>query len=379
MTLYLDHNAATPVLPEVQAYLAKAVKIYGNGSSVHHVGRQARELIESSRDQVAQFIGAHADQILFTGSATEANNQVLKSIAFQSILDKKPCHIIVSAIEHSSIISTCDYLAEFGVDITTIPVDETGLINMGELRASIRSDTQLISVIMASNEVGTVQPISDIVALGKEANVLVHTDAVQWVGKRPLDAQGLEVDFLTMSGHKIGGIKGVGVLFAKELDDLGPFVHGGTQERSKRAGTENALAIGCLGKALKVLEPRLDTLETRFILFKKACLEVLAEEKVTFKINGHDTLCMPHILNISFPGVRGESIMMAMDLKGIALSTGSACATGSIEPSHVLEAMFATDSDRVHGGVRLSFGYDTQINDIKQAAEELARYVRHHV
>ncbi len=372
--VYLDHNATTPLHPEVAQTLSEAMACFGNPSSMHRYGREARGLIETARERVADFIGALPEEIIFVGSGSEANNTVLSSLACRAAIcscdrDHKR-HIVTTAIEHPCILETSRCLTERGCQVTYVGVDEYGKINLDELRDSIREYTGVVSVMMANNEIGTIQDIASIARIAHEKGALLHTDAVQAFGKIPINVQELGVDFLTMSAHKIYGPKGVGALYTRRGTPFCPLIHGGHQERGRRAGTENTLGITGLGKSVEMRTREMADESVRIAALKKALKTGLEQRVPDIWFNGHPTDCLAGTLNVSFAGAEGESILLYLDLEGIAVSTGSACASGSLDPSHVLLAT-GMPVERAHGSIRMSLGRDNTMEDVEYVLEKL--------
>ncbi len=366
--IYLDYNATAPLHPNVERGLKKALTIYGNPSSHYQLGREAKEAIEATRETLANTLQATPAQITFTSSGTEANNQVLQSIWMTAVANQAPIHIIVSAVEHACVRNTTKFLHTLGVHITEIGVDASGQVCLDELTAAIRPDTKLISVMTANNETGTLQPLHQIVAIAQSHGILVHTDAVQAFGKLPVHFEASGVDFMTLSGHKIGALKGVGALITKHPATLAPLLHGGPQEKQKRAGTENVLGIMSLNLVLEA-----------GIHQESPALRDYFEQEIHREIpevirNGHPTDCLPNTLNLSFLGVKAEALVMNLDLQGIAVSTGSACSTGSIDPSHVLQAMNLSP-ERLSSAVRFSLGPRTTKAELDKTLAVLSQVV----
>jgi cysteine desulfurase NifS len=368
--IYLDNNATTRVAPAVrdamQPYLDAGL---GNPSSIHGAGRDAREAMEAARRQVAQLVNARPRRIVFTGGGSEADNLALKGVAFAR--RDLGTHLVVSAIEHPAVLETCRFLETIGYSVTYLPVDEFGLIAPGTLRDALRPDTVLVSLMLANNEVGTIQPIADLCRIAHDAGALFHTDAVQAAGKIPIDVEALAVDLLTLSGHKFHGPKGVGALYVKRGVTLSPLVHGGTQEGGLRAGTENVPGIVGMGKAAELARGWIGAGDEIARLRDRLHDAILARLPDA-SLNGHPERRLPNTLNLTLPGLRGESLVVALDQQGISLSSGSACKSGSPEPTHVLIAM-GKPADAVHCSVRLSLAHDTSEADIDATVAALDR------
>ena len=372
--IYMDNNATTPLHPEVKKAMTEAMEAYGNPSSLHGFGRSARQLVESAREHVASFIGSNPDEIIFVGSGSEANNTVLSVISCQS----KACEhkygraseIVTTKIEHPCILETSKCLRERGVKVQYLDVDQYGTVDLEQLKEMVTEQTRLVSVMMANNEIGTIQDIKAIAEIVHRRGALFHTDAVQAVGKIPVDVGDLNVDFLTLSGHKIYGPKGVGALYVKKGSPFCPLIRGGHQERGRRAGTENTIGIIGFGKAIEMRAREMEDEEKR-LLELKAALKSSIEEKISdIHFVGHPTDCLPGTLNVSFEGAEGEAILLYLDLEGIAVSTGSACATGSLEPSHVILAT-GLPVECAHGSVRISLGRENTMEEVTYMGDVL--------
>ncbi|OHD59746.1 MAG: cysteine desulfurase NifS, partial [Spirochaetes bacterium GWF1_41_5] len=344
---------------------------------MHSFGREARSEIETARRITADFLGCRPDEILFTGSGSEANNAVINNI----ICSKIPCtnkecpvgcghknHIITSAIEHPSVLQTCKCQEQRGFSVSYMPVDSDGIINPDDVKAAVKPQTALITVMLANNETGSLQPVKEIAALAKKNGILMHTDAVQAIGKLPVSVYDLGVDFLSLSGHKIYAPKGVGVLYIKNGIPFCPLIYGGHHEQSRRAGTENNIGIIALGRAFSCLKNEMQEETEKLQKLKKQLKTGLLEKIPEIEINGHDELCLPGTLNVSFKYVEGESILLYADMEGIAVSTGSACSSGSLDPSHVLLAM-GRKPEEAHGSIRFSLGRENTEKDIDYVLE----------
>ncbi len=362
-TIYLDHNATTPVDPLVlEAMLPYYKGLFGNASSVHEFGRLARKGIDEARQKVASLIGAKdVDTIVFTGSGTESDNFAVKGAA--EALKSKGNHIITSSIEHHAVLNTCKFLEKNGFKVTYLPVDKFGIVDLTALKNAVTDKTILITIIYANNEMGTIEPIQEIAQIARDNNILFHTDAVQAAGKLPVDVSRLGVDMLSLSAHKIYGPKGVGALYVKKGVKLTPIIHGGHHEKNRRAGTENVAGIVGFGKAAELALKNMPQ-ETEYIRGLRDRLEngILESIKHTY-LNGHPDKRLCNTSNISFEFLEGESIILNLDMEGVAVSTGSACTSGSLEPSHVLTAM-GIDPVRTQGSLRFSLGKDNTEDDI---------------
>jgi cysteine desulfurase len=361
--VYLDHNATTPMLPEVlEAMLQCYRSDFGNPSSVHRYGRQTRVRIDEARDKVAEMLGAPAASISFCSGGTEANNTILKGVA--AARRERGRHLVTSGIEHPAVLDTCAYLAQQGYAVTYVPVNEHGVVEPDAVSEALTDETILVSIMHANNEVGTVQPIADIARMAHDRGILMHTDAVQTFGKMPLHVDELGVDFLTFSGHKLYAPKGIGGWYGRPQTALHPLIHGGHQERGRRSGTENVAGIVALGEACVIasrdLQGEWERQEQIRQRLEHSILELIPE----VRIQGADTVRLPNTSNIAFAGVEGETLLMSLDLQGVAISTGSACSSGSLEPSHVLQAMGVPET-YLYGALRFSLGRTTTLDDIE--------------
>ncbi len=366
---YFDYNATTPVHPEVlEAMLPFLKESYGNPSSAHTFGRVTRTAIDNAREKVAKILGADASEIVFTSCGSESNNLVLKGLA--SFHCKAKDHIITSRIEHPAILSTCSFLEESGYKVTYLPVDKNGRINLSELERAITKQTLVISIMHGNNEIGVIQSISEIGEIARRKGVFFHTDAVQTVGKIPIDVNRLNVDFLSLSAHKFYGPKGVGVLYVRKGIDMYPLIHGGHQEKSRRAGTENVAGIVGLGTACEIAMRDMDEEFRHLVSLKEKFCNGLMGKIPKIRINCSYENCMPNTLNVGFFAIEGESLLINLDLKGIAVSTGSACSSGSVEPSHVLRAI-DVPVEYIQGSLRFSFGRFTTSGEIDYLLEVL--------
>ncbi len=371
--IYLDHNATTPVHPEVlEAMLPYYRDKFGNASSVHSYGREAREAIDEAREQVAELIGADPREIVFTSGGTESDNFAIKGVAF---LNKdKGNHIITSAIEHHAVLNTCKYLERKGFEVTYLRVDEYGVVDLNQLVDSITDRTILITIMHANNEIGTIQPLEEIGRIAKERGIPLHTDAVQTVGKIPLSVDELQVDLLSLSGHKIYGPKGVGALYVRRGMRLEKLIHGGHHERNRRAGTENVPGIVGLGKAAQLALKNMDREREHLWKLSERLKEGIMKRVEFVRQNGHPQNRIPNTINLSFEFVEGESIVLGLDMHGICVSTGSACTSGSLEPSHVLMAL-GVPPELAHGSVRFSLGSGNTEEEMDYTVEKVAEVV----
>jgi len=367
--IYLDHAATTKLRKEVlDTMLPFLTEQYGNPSTIYTVGREAKKAVDTAREQVAKAINSQTNEILFTGSGTEADNWAIKGIAYAN--KQKGKHIITSSIEHHAVLHTCEFLQKEGFDITYIPVDSEGIIDLKELKKAIRPDTILISVMLANNEIGTIQPIKEISQIAKKHGIYLHTDAVQAVGSIPVDVADLGVDLLSLSGHKFYGPKGVGVLYIKNGTKISPLIHGGGQERGKRAGTENVANIVGIGKAIELATKDIPEYSAHLQQLRDMAIEGILKQIPHTRLNGHPKKRLPGNVNISFEYIEGESILLMLDSKGISASSGSACTSGSLDPSHVLLAI-GLPHEIAHGSLRLTFGQENTKEDVKYLLEIL--------
>jgi len=367
--LYLDYAATTPAHPEVVgAMLSYFTDAFGNPSSIYSYGQEAKGAIEEARVKVASLISARGEEIAFTSGGTEADNFAIKGVAFAN--ENRGNHIITSSIEHHAVIETCKFLEKRGFSITCLPVDEYGLVNPNDVEKAITDKTILISVMHANNEVGTIEPITEIGRIAKEVGIYFHTDAVQTVGHIPVDVNELGIDLLSMSAHKFYGPKGVGALYIRKGTKLIPFMHGGEQERRRRASTENVPAIVGFGKAAELARQEMGEEAERLTCLRDRLINGLLERIDHIRLNGHPVMRLPNNINISVDFVEGESILLNLDLEGICASTGSACSSSSLEPSHVLLAM-GLSPEQAHGSLRFSLGKWTAEEEIGRVLEVL--------
>ncbi len=367
--VYLDHAATTPVHPEVAEAMRRCLlEVWGNPSSLHARGREARLAVEEARAQVAALVGAEPREILFTSGGTEADNLAVLGVARQR--RGKGNHVITSAVEHHAVLHACEALAREGFRVTVLPVDEHGLVDPDDLRRALTDDTVLVSVMLANNEVGTIQPIRELAAVARERGVPFHTDAVQAAGQIPVDVRELGVDLLSLSGHKFYGPKGVGALYVRRGLRLDPLLYGGGQERRLRPGTENVPGIVGLGKAAELARQELEARAAHARALRDRLLAGLLERVPDLVLNGHPERRLPNNLNVSILGVEAESVLLNLDLKGVAASSGSACSAGSVEPSHVLKAM-GLPEERTHGALRLTLGRGNTEEDVDYVLEVL--------
>lgn len=372
--IYLDHAATTPMHPRVIEKMLEVMNnSFGNPSSIHSFGREARHQIDLARESLARSIGAKENEIIFTSGGTESDNMALFGVA--ESYQHKGKHIITTQIEHHAVLHACERLEKIGYEVTYLPVDETGMISIADLQAALRDDTILVSIMYGNNEVGTIQPINEIGAILKDHQAIFHTDAVQAYGIVTFDVNESGIDLLSVTAHKINGPKGTGFLYVRDSVKLVPRSFGGEQERKRRAGTENVASIVGFQEAVKIAIEQREAKRKLYQGFKEIFIQRLTEQGVEFYLNGFLEKSLPHVLNLSFPGTNVEAMLVNLDLAGIAVSSGSACTAGSIEPSHVLVAMYGKESDRLVNSIRFSFGFSTTEDEINKAAEETARIV----
>ena len=373
--IYLDNASTTYVSNEVLNEMLPCFNsIYGNAGSLHSFGRDAMAIVDRARDRIKDAIhAAKSNEIYFTSGGTEADNWAILGAAHANV--NKGKHIITSQIEHHAVLHACEQLEREGFEVTYLPVDETGLVKLPELLHAIRRDTTLISIMSVNNEVGTIQNIKAIAKIAHDYGILFHTDAVQAVGNIKIDVQDMEIDLMSMSAHKIHGPKGVGALYVKNGVNIDPISFGGTsQERGKRSGTENVAGIAGFGKAMEIASRNLIINNKKLRSIREYFLEKLNEKVEYFQINGHPQQKSNAILNISFYGIEGESILMLLDLAGIAVSTSSACTSKSLLPSHVLKAM-NVPTDIAQGSIRISFGTNISKSDVDRVVDEIQKVV----
>jgi len=371
--VYLDYAATTPTHPEVvKAMLPHFTDTFGNPSSIYSYGQEAKGAIEEARAKVADLIGARSEELVFTSGGTEADNFAIKGVAYAN--EHKGNHIITSSIEHHAGIETSKFLERRGFKVTCLPVDGYGLVDPDDVKKAITNKTILISVIHASNEMGTIEPIAEIGRIATEAGIYFHTDAVQTAGHIPVDVNELRVDLLSMSAHKLYGPKGVGALYIRKGTKLLPFMHGGEQERRRRASTENVPGIVGLGKAVEIAQQAMSEEAKRLTYLRDKLIKGLLELIDHIRLNGHPLRRLPNNVNVSVDFVEGESMLLNLDLEGICASTGSACSSSSLEPSHVLLAL-GLSPEQAHGSLRFSLGEWTSEEEIGRVLEVLPRVV----
>jgi len=371
--VYFDHSATTPVDPEVvEAMLPFLKEKFGNPSSIHSFGRQAKVALEEAREVVANFCNVRAADIYFTSGGTESDNMAIKGTAYE--LADKGKHIITSQTEHHAVLHTCEFLEKQGFEVTYVAPDKYGMIHPEAVEQAIRDDTILISIMHANNEVGTINPIEKIGEIARNRGVLFHSDAVQSFGKIPIDLAKLPVDLMSMSGHKIYGPKGVGVLYIRKGVRLAQLFHGGGHERNRRPGTENIPGIIGMAKAVELCKSRMKQ-ETKYVgNLRDSFYKKISDVIPRIFLNGHPKKRLPGHLNLSFQGIEGEALLLSLDLKGVAASSGSACTSGSIDPSHVLSAM-GIKPELAQSSIRFTLGKDNTMEDVDYAVSILPEIV----
>jgi cysteine desulfurase len=371
--IYMDYAATTPMLPEV----AEAMQPYfshkfGNPSSIHSMGQDGRDAVEAARSQVAYLIACKPEDIVFTGGGTEADNHAVKGVCLAG--RERGNHIIITAIEHHAVLYTCNFMKGLGFDVTVVPVDNYGIVDPGDIKKAITAKTLLVSVMHANNEVGAIQPIEEIAMITRRAGVYFHVDAVQTAGHLPIDVDGMGIDLLSASAHKLYGPKGVGMLYIRPGTRIVPLLHGGEQENERRAGTENVAGIAGFGKAAEIARAEMGKEAGRLMGYRDRLIDSVLGRVGDSYLNGHRTLRLPNNTNFSFDFIEGESILMYLDAEGICASTGSACSSASSEPSHVLMAL-GIPVERARGSVRLTLGRWTSAEDVDRVVEALPRIV----
>ncbi|HPQ40905.1 MAG TPA: cysteine desulfurase family protein [bacterium] len=371
--IYLDHNATTPLHPDVKQTIIDSLDVYGNASSLHPFGFEARTRVEAARKRVLNILNATEGQVIFTSSGSEANNLALKGLVCagrqcrHTLCNAQNFHYITSQVEHPSVYQTFRCLKHLGADVTYVPVDRYGMVDPDDIRAAIQPNTVLVSVMMGNNEVGTIQPIREIGAITRQEEIAFHVDAVQAVGKLPISVDEMNIDLLSLSGHKLNAPKGIGALYARQAMTLCPLIHGGHQELNLRAGTENTLGIFALGKALEIAltDGQAEAAHSKHLrdtMFRK-----LSEKLDGIHLNGHPEQRLPGTLNISFDRIDGAAILEMLAMQGIAVSSGSACSSGEESPSHVLTAM-GLPPEAARSAIRISFGLGNTDDDVEKAA-----------
>ncbi|MGN0389566.1 MAG: cysteine desulfurase NifS [Wujia sp.] len=371
--IYLDNAATTKVAPEVYDAMKPYFEEYfGNAASVYRFAGESRKAVEQARTDVAAFLNAKPNEIYFTGGGSESDNWALKGLSFAH--KSKGKHIITSTIEHHAILHTCEYLEKLGYEITYVDVDENGVLKLDELKKAIREDTILISVMFANNEIGSIQPIREIGEIAHAHNILFHTDAVQAYGHVPIDVETLHIDLLSASGHKINGPKGIGILYVRNGVKIESFVHGGAQERGKRAGTHNTPGIVGFGRATTLAKEKMEERAAKETELRDYLIQRVLEEVPYTKLNGHPENRLTNNANFSFRFIEGESLLIMLDQKGICGSSGSACTSGSLDPSHVLLAI-GLPHEIAHGSLRLTLSDETTREEIDYTVDAIKTVV----
>lgn len=366
---YFDHNATTPIDNEVfKAVVPYYEQLYGNPSSSYYIGRQVRDKIENVRSNIANYFNMNPEGVMFTSSGSEADNMIIKGIALGN--KDKGNHIITTKIEHPAVLNTCKFLEKNGFEITYLDVKEDGIIDTQELKDSIKSNTILISIMYANNEIGTIQPIEEVGQIAKEKGIIFHTDAVQAIGEIRIDVKKLNIDCMSISGHKIYAPKGIGMAYIKPGIKFEPLIHGGSQEFHFRAGTENVIGIIALGKAIELLDKNIENNNEKLIDLKSYILNKIQNNLTDYIINGDIDKRTLNNINLSFKDIDGESLLLALDLDGICVSSGSACHSDLMEPSHVLRAI-GVPNDYISGTLRISFGKNTTKKEIDYLIEKI--------
>lgn len=367
--IYMDNAATTATRPEVlEAMLPFFTEHYGNPSSIHSVGRDARRAVENARKQVAAALGCEPREVYFTAGGSESDNWAIRCAA--KVTEGQGKHIITSAIEHHAVLHTCAYMEKQGYRVTYLPVDQDGLVSVEDVKNAICDDTVLITIMTANNEIGTIQPIAEIGKLAREKGILFHTDAVQAVGAIPVNVNEMNVDMLSLSGHKFHAPKGIGALYIRKGTKISNLIFGGAQERGLRAGTENLPGIVGLGKAIELAVAELPEYGPRVTHLRDKLIDGILAEIPNVRLNGHRTKRLPANVNVSVRYIEGESLLMRLDLAGVEASSGSACTSGSLDPSHVLLAI-GLPHEIAHGSLRLSLGNDTTEADVDYVLKEL--------
>ena len=371
--IYMDNSATTPVKEEVlNEMLPYFTKKYGNPSSVYSLGSQSKNAVEIAREKIGKAINANSREVFFTAGGSEADNWALKGVAFAN--RNKGNHIITTKIEHHAVLHTCEYLEKQGFQVTYLDVNEYGLIDLNQLKGAITDNTILISIMFANNEIGTIQPIKEIGEIAKKKGIYFHTDAVQAVGHIRIDVEELNIDLLSMAAHKFYGPKGIGALYIRQGIKIDPLISGGGQEKNRRAGTENVPGIVGMGKAIELAYENLDENNHRLIKLRDGLINKVFEKIDHVRLNGHPTDRLPGNVNICFEFIEGESLLLSLDMEGIACSSGSACTSGTLDPSHVLLAI-GLPHEIAHGSLRLSLGDFNTEDEVDYVAEKLVEIV----
>lgn len=374
-TIYLDHAATSPVAPEViDIYAHTMAEVSGNASSIHTDGRIARKVLDEARTTLAKKINAKPTEIIFTSGGTEADNTAIFGTAYARQHEGK--HIITTAVEHHAVLHACEKLVREGFDITYLPVDKFGRISVEDVQKALREDTILVTIMFGNNEVGTIQPIAEIGELLLTHPATFHTDAVQAFGLEAIDVVAMHIDLLSVSAHKINGPKGIGFLYVKQGIKLANFMFGGAQEKKRRAGTENVPAAVAFAKAVELATENAQALTKKYNGFKSILIDEFQKAGIQFKVNGHQKDVLAHVFNVTFPGTDVESFLINLDMAGVLVSSGSACTAGSIDPSHVLVAMFGENSPELRSSIRFSFGLGLSNELVREAGKRTADIVK---
>jgi cysteine desulfurase len=372
--IYLDHAATTPVKQEVlEAMIPYFTQKFGNASSIYSLGRESKRAIEEARDKVAASLKAQSREIFFTGSGTEADNWAIKGTAYAN--RQKGNHIITTATEHHAVLHTCQYLESDGFEVTYLPVDSNGLVTPEQVKSAIKPNTILVSIMFANNEIGTIQPIAEIGRITREKGIYFHTDAVQAVGNVHINVDDMNIDMLSLSAHKFYGPKGIGALYIRKGTKITSFIHGGAQERGRRASTENVASVVGLGKAIQIACANVDEYNRKLTALRDRTINEIQNKIPFVRLNGDRIHRLPGNVNFSFEFIEGESLLLMLDMKGIAASSGSACTSGSLDPSHVLLAI-GLPHEIAHGSLRITYGEDNCDEDIDYLMEVLPMIVQ---
>ena len=372
--IYLDYAATTPTDPEVlKAMLPYFTDRFGNPSSIHSFGQEAKAAVEKARKEIASFLGAKQEEIIFTSGGSESDNFAIKGVAYAN--KHKGNHIITSSIEHHAVIKSCEFLEKMGFKVTYLPVSKDGLVDPEDVKKAITDKTILISIMHASNEIGTIQPIKEIGKIAREKKIYFHSDAVQTFGHIHINVDELNVDLLSVSAHKLCGPKGIGVLYVRKGTKIVSFIHGGGQERKRRASTENVPAIVGFGKAVEIAKKTMDEEVKKLVILRDKLIKGILEKIDNVYLNGHPARRLPNNVNVSVESIEGESMLLSLDMEGIAASTGSACTSASLEASHVLLAL-GLSHELAHGSLRFTLGRYTEKEDINKVLEILPKIVK---
>ena len=370
MTAYLDYNATTPLDDRVREAMIKSLEDFGNPSSSYETGRKVRLMIDSAREELASFIGAESGEIVFSSGATESNNMAILGVMKNESLTKKGDHLITTAIEHPSVLNVCESLEKEGYELSYVPVNKDGIVNPEDIRRSIKENTRLISVMAVNNEIGSIQPLEDIVGIAKEKGVIVHTDAVQAIGKLGVDVKSPGVDLLSMSAHKIYGPKGIGALYIRRGLKLKPLSFGGSHEKGRRPGTENSTGIAGFAECIRCLKDEMTEESLKISRLRERLENGIIESIADVRVNGHPEKRVPGTLSVSFGSVDGQAILLQLDSVGISVSTGSACKSGSGETSRVLSAIGLSE-DMARSTIRFSVGRFSDEDQVDYVLEKL--------